>query len=271
MLDTRTECREVIQVNTRKRLRNKSSHVREGMEESGLFNREVDGELPGRKKQIFQGVMRKSGSFRANILILAEFIPSIAVGLVSHPDKKIWIYSERAPSIIQSMMPAAVSWIGMREAVQIAHRDELDRIIIQGSPAFVNALLESSLASIDKALLCIIIKAVRTRGLSGLKSFIGKWYRVDHASIGGITTSSWLIGFGKNHNKDILYPALEKIITTYGLRRRFIDTLKVAVGGTVVDPPTEEIPELISIDDVLKKTKFKLPSVLSRTGWTLRS
>ena len=89
-----SECLEVTQSVTHKRLREKSSKGVENkhMAREGLDNAYV-GDEGIRKKQIFQGMVKASAIHKLNILIIAEYWPSVTVGLDLDCSCKLWIYT----------------------------------------------------------------------------------------------------------------------------------------------------------------------------------
>ena len=75
--------------------------------------REAMEQAPGgvRKKQIFQGLMKNFAPIKLNLLIIAEFWPSVVVGLESNPTSKLWINCPPLPTSIKSMLPSHISCV----------------------------------------------------------------------------------------------------------------------------------------------------------------
>ena len=100
-MDFKSEPGEVSQTITRKRIRLKSSHVSEDTDVNLRRNIEGEGDQEGsRKKQVYQGLVRKFDIFKYNVLIIAEFWPSIVIGLEENKSSKVWIYSNKIPTAL---------------------------------------------------------------------------------------------------------------------------------------------------------------------------
>ena len=96
------------------------------------------------------------------------------------------------------------------------------------------------------------------------------WDKISNEDVGGFSSSKWLIGCGKGKASGE-YPNLLDLCVTAGMKRRFIDVLKLAVRDRVCDPPDKKMPKPITMYMVTSGEKFTVPSVFSRTGWVNRS
>ena len=88
-MDHYSELGEAGQTITRKQSRVKSSHVVD--DNINQDSKKAVGEAGNglRKKQRFEGVVRKFELFKLNILIIAEFWPSVIVGLEGKRSSKL--------------------------------------------------------------------------------------------------------------------------------------------------------------------------------------
>ena len=179
---------------TRKRSRYKSSDV--GMEK---FSSELVEQVEGgvRKKQIFQGTMRKLVPIKLNILVISEFWPSIVVGCDTNPSSKLWLHCSHIPLATKEMFPAHASWIEKAEVSAIAEGKEMEVTIIQGTGKYCEEVLSSFGQNIPSTKLFTVFPAARLRAYTNLRDRIGKWYKLRHDQVGGVSNSRWLIGVGK--------------------------------------------------------------------------
>ena len=256
----------MTQTVTRKRLRNKSSDVGEEKERIGIEER-LEGRV--KKKQIFQGLMKNFAPLKLDILILAEFWPSVVVGMEINPTCRLWIHCPQLPTLVRGMLPSRALLIDRAEVAEIIGGSRMDAAIIQGSGKYCNQVLSSYGQELSGVKLFIVLPATRLRAFECLRAKIGKWYKLKHELIGGVTNSRWLIGVGKStqHTK---YPPLEELCATVGLERQFGDIIKTAARGTVCEPSLKSLPTLLSLDLASSREEFQLPCVMSRTGWVKR-
>ena len=164
---------EVIQAVTRKILRLKSSD-----EGEGTFNNVSRDSSEGgvRKKQIFQGIVRNVMAIKLNILIIAEFWPSVIVGIETNKSNKLWICCKHIPNSVQVIFPDGIIWVDEAEVAKLIKVDELDVLIIQSSGQFCEQVLSTFGRGIERKKLFVILPASRIRRLSQVKLMIGKWF-----------------------------------------------------------------------------------------------
>ena len=249
----------------RKRLREKSSMVGEGQE-----YKEEDGMEIGsmRKKQIFQGVVKKFVLTKLNILIVSEFWPSVVVGLENNTSNKLWIFCKEVPKRIKDLLPDHINWIGEAEVAEKGRSGQLDVSLIQGTAAFCERVIQGFGQSLQGEKLYVIAPAERLGACKKLRAAIGKWYKLHHNDIGGVSNSRWLLGVGKQLNGN--FPSLNNLCATIGLRRHFMDILKTATRGSSCEPPQKGMPEIVSLESISSSEEFYVPCVMSYTGWVKR-
>ena len=213
--------------------------------------------------------MRKVDILKINTLIIAESWPSVVIGLENNTASKLWINCPTVCPVLVKLLPSHTSWIGNSESARLAREDVFETCILQGSASFCERVLTSFGQDLNKEKLMFVLPAERLRAYKSLSSSCSKWYRIKHESIGGITNSKWLIGVGKNSNRSE-YPPVNKLCATVGLIRQFMDILKTATRGQVCEPPEKAMPKLVTIDSVLRRATFRVPCVMSRSGWVNR-
>ena len=262
---------EVAHTVTRKRLRLKASNEGDSrVGDGGGNDRQEEMEEGGvRKKQVFQGVMKKFILIKLDILIIAEFWPSVVVGLETNTSNQLWIYSRDMPTYMQRLFPSHIRWISDSEVASLARANEVDIVVIQGAGSFTEEVLTSFGQDISPSKLFVILPAERLRPFNRLKKKIMKWYKIRHDEIGGVSNSKWLIGIGRQE-RSVSFPPLSEICATVGMHRHFSDVLKTATRGKVCDPPSKRMPTLISLESVSDNSEFYVPCVMSRTGWVSR-
>ena len=192
------------------------------------------------------------------------------IGLENNTSSKLWINCSSVPQALVRLLPSHISWIGDSESAILARDNRLESCILQGSAAFCERVLSSFGQDLNKEKLMFIMPAERLRSFKLLAKFCAKWYRIKHENIGGITNSKWLIGVGKILNT-LDYPPLNKLCATVGLVRQFMDILKTATRGHVCEPPEKQMPKLVTIESVLNRATFRVPCVMSRSGWVNRA
>ena len=92
-----------------------------------------------------------------------------------------------------------------------------------------------------------------------------KWVRIGHQSIGGLTSSKWLIGT-PNISK-----SADPLSTTsnIGFKRKILSIVDEGITGCLVDPPSNP-PQSISFSAKETNKRFTVPCYRSRTGWVSR-
>ena len=269
-MEPRPEQLEVAQPVTRKRLREKSSSVGEAIQGGEYKNYNLEeNEAQVRKKQIFQGVVKKFILFKLDILIIAEFWPSLVVGLDSNPANKLWIHCKDLPKHLLDILPDKVSWVEESEVAKLALNRLPDVILIQGSGKYIEKVLSTFGQNVESHKLQVVLPAVRLRQFKLLQTKIGKWYKLRHDHIGGVTNSRWLIGSGKQV-ETIKFPDVSELCATVGLQRHFSDVIKTATRGRVCEPPAKVLPTFITLEQLSSSEQFYVPCVMSRTGWVKR-
>ena len=269
MTDQKFELGEVARTVTRKRFRDKSSHVVEDSIIKGSSGSVGEIMEEARKKQVFQGVMRKFELFKLNILIVAEHWPSVVVGLEGNSKSKLWIFCRKMPVVLQKLFPSHISWIGESEVATLGAENNIQIILMQGSAKFCENVLRTFGQALAVNKLMIVIPAERLRQYKTLNSTISKWYKVKHDKVGGVSNSQWLIGAGNDETLGS-YPPLNNLCATVGLVRYFNDVIKSATRGKVCEVPDKPMPRLVTLESVSHDEEFIVPSVMSRTGWVKR-
>jgi len=93
-----------------------------------------------------------------------------------------------------------------------------------------------------------------------------KWTRFNHAHLGGLTSSRWLVGIPTR----LFQSSLMSLISNLGLTRNVYSIVDEGMLGEVCDPNTD--PERLANWKSFKlNEKWCLPSYRSRTGWVNRS
>jgi hypothetical protein len=179
------------------------------------------------------------------------------------------VYSKKLPLSLQHLLPKGVIWIDESEVAALARENKVNVIILQGSAAFCEHVLWSFGQDLNSESLFVLIPAERLRIFKRLVSRCTKWYKIKHASIGGVSTSKWLIGVGKSKGYNN-FPTLEKLCATFGLKRQFIDIVKTATRGKACEPSDKVMPKLVDLKEVLQRTEWLVPSVMASTGWVRR-
>ena len=90
-----------------------------------------------RKKQIFQGVVKTSVIHKLNTLIICEFWPSVIVGLETNTSRKLWIYAEKMPVELRTILPAHITWVNKAEVAEIVREQRMETTVMQGTPSFL--------------------------------------------------------------------------------------------------------------------------------------
>ena len=222
-----------------------------------------------RKKQIFQGVVKKFVLSKLNILIISESWPSVIVGLESNLANKFWVHSKNIPDRLRDLLPNYITWIGEAEVSRIRDKERIDLVLLQGSGKYCEQVLNTFGQDLAAEKVYVIMPSQRIRSYKRLRATIGKWYKLKHEDIGGVTNSRWLLGAGKQkHGK--MYLTMDNLCATIGLNRHFSDVLKTATRGKVCDPPEKPMPALISLESISSSSEFYVPCVMSRSGWVSR-
>ena len=242
------------------------------MNDGGICKEGVDEK---RKKQVVQGSLEEWAAVYTNILFYTEHWPSLCLNLFGlADDANVWIYSlsDVPPSLMDSF-PSQVKWVSRVEAATLSRSSHCDWIVIQGSKAFLESVLMQELSSRRGTISVIgLLPSQRIPVTSVLKKSFQKWYRLRHSDIGGVSSSQWLMGLNypsQNHQR--LLPGKEwvKMLSTYGLRRSFVDVLKCTVEGIPVPTPDKPLPTVIHLKSLLHD-QFTVASFKSYSGWVKR-
>lgn len=140
--------------------------------------------------------------------------------------------------------------------------------ILEGSLDFVRGMVQTlDLEVIKDVTIMIITPRTRIRGKMWKRLDL-KWSIIKHQEVGGVTTSSWLLG----HTNVLVAPQVRECCPSWGLKRRLKDIIKHDGLGTII--PIESVDEntmteLISLN-TLTTREYTLPSFRSHTGWTRR-
>ena len=251
-------------------MRLKASNEGETIKDVG-FKSQCDMEDGGiRKKQIFQGIMKKFTLFKLDLLIIADSWPSVVVGLETNTSSRLWIYSRNMPSTLRRIIPQHAVWLKEVEVANLVKGDRMDAVIIQGTGSFIDEVLGSFCQTIPTHKLHVVLPAKRLRSLKQVQTKISKWYKIGHNKIGGVSNSKWLIGIGHQRDRKE-YPSLDELCVTVGLSRHFGDVLKTATRGHVCESPMKPMPSLVALESLGTDDEWQVPCVMSRSGWVTRA
>ena len=232
----------------------------------GKFEEEV------RKKQVILGRIDKLAHTSVNMLVVAEYWPSLLMGYES-PTKgsNIWVVSGNCPVEIQSTLPSRIHWITPGEASTQGLAERCEWVVMQGSHEFIEKTINSwcKISSSSTCNLIVLFPAKRIRKFTSFLRQIGCWKNVYHSMLGGVTSSRWRLGLW---NKDESWEAseLHQFCKAYGLSRLFKDIISHVEAGRAIAKPAGELPKLIQCYSGQLQQKFILPSVFSHTGFVLR-
>ena len=76
-----------------------------------------------RKKQVIYGRMIKINEYNANLLLITQSWPSLALDYqLPTQDSKLCIVAESCPLSLQRRMNTAISWLSISEATKLFHQ-----------------------------------------------------------------------------------------------------------------------------------------------------
>ena len=79
--------------------------------------------------------------FKLDILIIAEFWPSLVIGLESSPSNKLWIHCKGLSKDLLAIFTDRVDWV--EESEVLARNRSPDVILIQGSGKYLEQILDT--------------------------------------------------------------------------------------------------------------------------------
>ena len=245
----------------------------QGLVEKGEDSKVEEGR---RKKQVVQGQLEGRTSVYTNILFYTEHWPSLCLNLFGLDEEaSVWIYSNTdTPSSVIDSFPPQVKWVTRIEASNLSRSMECDWVTLQGSKEFVTTALAQELSGRKDTLsLICLIPSQRIEAVSTLKRIFQKWYRLRHSDVGGVSSSQWLIGlnYPKNLSHTRMLPGKDWIekLSTYGLKRSFVDVLRCTGDGVPVPAPDKPPPVTVHLRTALNDL-FTISSFKSYSGWVKR-
>ena len=94
-----------------------------------------------------------------------------------------------------------------------------------------------------------------------------KWTRFNHAQLGGLTSTRWLVGIPTH----LFRSSLMSSITNLGLKRSFYSIMDEGILGEICDPNSRDPEKLANWRTFKLNEKCCVPAYRSRTGWVKRS
>ena len=201
-----------------------------------------------------------------SIMIIVDHFSLLPFELESWISKPLHLYVANEVDTVAWCLPPTV------QVVNHIHLHKYDSIIINGSKAFIKAVLDKDQA-ISVPELNVVIVTARTRMRGALwKQWNIRWSIVKHSELGGISTSEWMIGIRHLQSTNKQYDPTK---ASFSLRRMLKDILKHDMVGTHVtseDISTagQKLQSHIQLQG-LDTQRFVVPSFLSHNGWTLRT
>ena len=225
-----------------------------------------------RKKQIIQGVIKRSVGIKTKMLVVPELWPSSLLGYVlPTKESSVWVVCKNCPEVVKEVLPICINWVDQLEAATLVREQKCNWISIQGSLEFVEEILNTwgNLSLEGSIKLQVILPAKRYRGFKSFLKHVKCWKNVSHSLLGGVSSARWKLGIW---GKESYWKAvdLHGICQAYGLVRRFSDILSHTEGGVVAEKSMKPLPELLSWTPDGFRTKFVIPSVFSRTQFVFR-
>ena len=225
-----------------------------------------------RKKQVIQGRIARLADKQVNILIVAEFWPSVLLGYnLPTSDSNVWVVCGVIPDTLQTVMPGVVHWVTTEDVKKNYLVEKCEWIVVQGSMKFVAGSLSSwcKLTLSSNCKLLVVTPAKRFRLETGFLKNIKCWKNIAHSTLGGVTTSKWRVGVW---DKGYTWKAsdLHQFCQAYGLARKFGDVISHVEVGKSVEKSHTSLPVLIPWYKDSFARLFVLPSIFSSTNFVLR-